>query len=120
VTVAYGKDEVQDFGELLVRAQRDTGKVLVRDVLREVGFRKEMELERAQEEKRLRTWERSRGRALLRARRVAQPLLAFAPTDPIVPLSGNGPFREMSCIMSQLPAKVGGQCAVSEGEEPPA
>jgi hypothetical protein len=54
VTVAYGKDEVQDFGELLVRAQRDNGKVLVRDVLRDVGFRKEIELERAQEEKRLR------------------------------------------------------------------
>ena len=30
------------------------------------------------------------------ARRVAQPLLAFAPTDPIVPLSGNGLFRQMS------------------------
>ena len=26
VTIAYGKDEVQDFGELLVRAQRDTAK----------------------------------------------------------------------------------------------
>jgi hypothetical protein len=54
VTVAYGKDEVRDFGELLVRVQRDNGKVLVRDVLRDVGFRKEIELERAQEEKRLR------------------------------------------------------------------
>jgi hypothetical protein len=54
VTVAYGKDEVRDFGELLVRAQRDNGKVLVRDVLRDVGFRKEIELERTQEEKRLR------------------------------------------------------------------
>jgi hypothetical protein len=55
VTVAYGKDEVQDFGELLVRVQRDNGKVLVRDVLRDVGCRKEIELERTQEEeKRLR------------------------------------------------------------------
>jgi ATP-dependent exoDNAse (exonuclease V) beta subunit len=26
VTIAYGKDEVQDFGDLLVRAQRDSGK----------------------------------------------------------------------------------------------
>ena len=33
---------VQDFGEflVLVRAQRDNGKVLVRDVLRDVGFRR--------------------------------------------------------------------------------
>lgn len=29
--IAYGKNEVQDFGDLLVRAQRDNGKVLVRD-----------------------------------------------------------------------------------------
>ena len=42
--------KVRDFGELLVRAQRDNGKVLVRDV----GFRKEIELERGQEEKRFR------------------------------------------------------------------
>lgn len=26
VTLAYGKDEIQDFGDLLVRAQRDQGK----------------------------------------------------------------------------------------------
>jgi hypothetical protein len=45
VTIAYGKDEVQDFGELLVRAQRDTGKVLVRDVQRDVTVRHELELE---------------------------------------------------------------------------
>ena len=54
MTVAYGKDEVQDFGELLVRAQLDQGKMLVRDVLRDVGFRKGIELERGQEEKQLR------------------------------------------------------------------
>jgi predicted signal transduction protein with EAL and GGDEF domain len=54
VTIAYGKDEVRDVGELLVRAQRDNDKVPVRDVLRDDGFRKEMELERTQEQKRLR------------------------------------------------------------------
>jgi len=32
VTIAYGEDGRHDFGELLVRAQRDNGKVLVRDV----------------------------------------------------------------------------------------
>jgi ATP-dependent exoDNAse (exonuclease V) alpha subunit len=50
VTIAYGKDEVQDFGELLVRAQRDQGKVLVRDVVRDVNLR----IEREEERKRLR------------------------------------------------------------------
>jgi hypothetical protein len=50
VTIAYGKDEVQDFGELLVRAQRDNGKVLVRDVVRDVNLR----IEREEERKRLR------------------------------------------------------------------
>ncbi len=43
VTVAYGKDEVRDFGDLLVRAQRDNGKVLVRDVLHDVNVRRERE-----------------------------------------------------------------------------
>jgi hypothetical protein len=32
VTIAYGKDDVRDFGQLLMRAQRDNGKMLVRDV----------------------------------------------------------------------------------------
>ena len=51
VTIAYGKDEVQDFGDLLVRAQRDQGKVLVRDVVRDVNIR----IEREEERKRLRS-----------------------------------------------------------------
>jgi ATP-dependent exoDNAse (exonuclease V) alpha subunit len=50
VTIAYGKDEVQDFGELLARAQRDNGKVLVRDVVRNVDMRIERK-----ERKRLRS-----------------------------------------------------------------
>ncbi len=33
VTIAYGKDDVRDFGDLLVRAQRDTSKMLVRDII---------------------------------------------------------------------------------------
>ncbi len=33
VTIAYGKDNVCDFGDLLVRAQRDKGKMLVRDTI---------------------------------------------------------------------------------------
>jgi len=45
VKIAYGKDEVQDFGDLLVRAQRDNGKVLVRDV--------NLRIERQEERKRL-------------------------------------------------------------------
>ncbi len=66
VTIAYGKDEVQDFGELLVRAQRDTGKVLVRDVQRDVTVRHELELEqkRAREMK----IERQRGPEIDRGR----------------------------------------------------
>jgi len=39
VTIACGEDEVQNFRELLVRAQRDNGKVLVRDVQRGVTLR---------------------------------------------------------------------------------
>jgi ATP-dependent exoDNAse (exonuclease V) alpha subunit len=46
VTIAYGKDEVQDFGELLVGAQRDNGKMMVRDVVRAVNMRIEREEER--------------------------------------------------------------------------
>ncbi len=46
VTIAYGKDEVQDFGEMLARAQRDQGKALVRDVVRNVNLRTEREEER--------------------------------------------------------------------------
>jgi hypothetical protein len=41
---------VQDFGDLLVRAQRDQGKALVRDVVRNVNLR----IEREEERKRLR------------------------------------------------------------------
>ncbi len=43
VTIAYGKDDVHDFGDLLMRTQRDNGKVLVRDVQREVGLQHEVE-----------------------------------------------------------------------------
>jgi ATP-dependent exoDNAse (exonuclease V) alpha subunit len=50
VTIAYGKDQVWDFGDLLSRAQRDQGKVLVRDVVRDVNIR----IEREEERKRLR------------------------------------------------------------------
>ncbi len=39
------------FGDLLVRAQRDNGKVLVRDVVRNVNLR----IEREEERKRLRS-----------------------------------------------------------------
>lgn len=46
VTIAYGKDEVRDFGELLARAQRDQGKILVRDLERIVSVRVERERER--------------------------------------------------------------------------
>jgi hypothetical protein len=43
VTIAYGKDDVRDFGNLLVRAQRDNGKMLVRDVVHDVNIRLERE-----------------------------------------------------------------------------
>jgi len=55
VTIAYGKDEVQDFGDLLVRAQRDSGKILVLDVERNVSVRVEREQQREREQKRLRS-----------------------------------------------------------------
>jgi ATP-dependent exoDNAse (exonuclease V) alpha subunit len=58
VTIAYGKDEVRDFGELLARAQRDQGKVLVRDVERVVSVR----LAREQERERERQWQREQQR----------------------------------------------------------
>ena len=38
MTIAYGKDDVRDFGDLLVRAQRDNGKMLVRDVEQQLDF----------------------------------------------------------------------------------
>jgi type IV secretory pathway VirB9-like protein len=60
VTIAYGKDEVRDFGELLVRAQRDPGKVLVRDVVRNVSMR----IEREEKRKRLRNLAFERGQKL--------------------------------------------------------
>lgn len=39
VTIAYGKDDVRDFGDLLMRAQRDNGKMLVRDIVHDVNIR---------------------------------------------------------------------------------
>jgi hypothetical protein len=53
VTIAYGRDEVRDFGELLLRAQRDQRKALVRDVERVVSVRVVRELER----ERVRQWQ---------------------------------------------------------------
>ncbi len=50
VTIAYGKDDVRDFGDLLVRAQRDNGKMLVRDII-------SARLERNEERKRQRVAE---------------------------------------------------------------
>jgi len=49
VTIMYGKDDVHDFGDLLARAQRDNGKVLVRDVARDATLRLAHERQRAQE-----------------------------------------------------------------------
>jgi hypothetical protein len=43
VTIVYGKDSVRDFGDLLVRTQRDNGKMLVRDIVHEVNIRLERE-----------------------------------------------------------------------------
>jgi len=61
VTIGYGKDDVRDFGELLVRAQRDNGKALVRDVQRDVGLQRELKQQRAQEVRRERGFEIDRG-----------------------------------------------------------
>ncbi len=52
VTIAYGKDEVPDFGDLLARAQRANGRVLVRDLELVVNLR----IEREDERKRLRNF----------------------------------------------------------------
>ena len=41
-------------------------------------------------------------------RRVAQPLLAFAPTDPIVRLFRNGLFRRVTRVMLVHRTSVGG------------
>jgi ATP-dependent exoDNAse (exonuclease V) alpha subunit len=59
VTIAYGKDGVRDFGDLLVRAQRDNGKMLVRDV--------EQQLELAQEQTRATRREQSHNQNFTRA-----------------------------------------------------
>jgi hypothetical protein len=59
VTIAYGKDDVRDFGELLVRAQRDNGKMLVRDV-------NAARLERDKERKRSATIELERKQSIHR------------------------------------------------------
>ena len=69
VTIAYGKDAVQDFGDLLMRAQRDGGKVLVRDVERNVNLR----IEREEKRKRLRNvalepWSKDKSRRSIVAR----------------------------------------------------
>jgi len=48
VTIAYGKDDVQDFGDLLFRAQRDNGKVLVREAVHDVNVRLELEEQKRQ------------------------------------------------------------------------
>ena len=50
VTLAYGKDEVRDFGALLALAQRDTGKTLVRDLTRELTRRRELSVTAARRE----------------------------------------------------------------------
>ncbi len=47
VTIAYGKDGVRDFGMLLVVAQRNNRKVLVREVAQDVNARLEREKEQA-------------------------------------------------------------------------
>jgi len=60
VTIAYGKDDVSDFGNLLVRAQRDA-KVLVRDVVRDVGLRRELKEQLTQEVRREHGFEIDRG-----------------------------------------------------------
>lgn len=38
VTIAYGKDEIHDFSDFLVRTQRDNRKTLVLDVVRDVNL----------------------------------------------------------------------------------
>ncbi len=50
VTIAYGNDDVRDFGDLLVQAQRDNGKILVRDII-------SAQLERDEQRKRQRAVE---------------------------------------------------------------
>jgi ATP-dependent exoDNAse (exonuclease V) alpha subunit len=60
VTIAYGKDEVRDFGELLALGQRDQGKVLVRDVERVVRIRVAREQEPEREQQRQQEQQRER------------------------------------------------------------
>jgi hypothetical protein len=51
VRVAYGRDQIRDFGELMHKAQRDQGKTLVRDAERIVAQRVAAELWKAVERK---------------------------------------------------------------------
>ena len=46
VTIAYGKVDVRDFGDLLGRAQRNPGKMLVRDVERQLELNRNCTRER--------------------------------------------------------------------------
>jgi hypothetical protein len=50
VTVVYGRDQIEDFGELLYRAQRDGDKQLVRDYQKRTLEQKEQEAERELEQ----------------------------------------------------------------------
>ena len=50
VTIAYGRDQIRDFGELMHRAQRDGSKTLVRDAERIVTQRIAAEQRKAVEQ----------------------------------------------------------------------
>jgi hypothetical protein len=50
VTIAYGRDRIRDFGELMHRAQRDGSKTLVRDAERIVAQRIAAEQRKAVEQ----------------------------------------------------------------------
>ena len=50
VTIAYGRDQIRDFGELMHRAQRDGSKTLVRDAERIVAQRVAAEQRKAVEQ----------------------------------------------------------------------
>jgi hypothetical protein len=66
VTIAYGQDRVSDFGDLMVRAQRDQGKTLVRDTERvaERNRRQQIERERREAEIKAREVLRKQARTL--------------------------------------------------------
>ena len=50
VTIAYGRDQIRDFGELMHQAQRDRSKTLVRDAERIVAQRIAAEQRKAVEQ----------------------------------------------------------------------